>query len=173
MKTTFDSLYEQYHDDLFQYIFYLVKERQAAEDIVQDVYIKVLKSYQHFRGESSEKTWLFSIARHTTMDYFRKQQRQRNKLASFFNKDQDLEQLKDRDALPEEIVVLNDQIQQIYRLLDQCTLDQKHVLILRYIQSLSIHETAQILEWSESKVKTTQHRAIKKLQQLLQVEKKG
>jgi len=58
-------------------------------------------------------------------------------------------------------------MQQIYRLLDQCTLDQKNVLILRFLQSLSIHETAEILEWSESKVKTTQHRAIKKLQAMI------
>lgn len=167
METTFHSLYDQYHVDLYQYVYYMVKNQHATEDIVQEVYIKVLKSYENFRGESSEKTWLFSIARHTTMDYFRKQQRQQNKLANFFNKDQNMARIKDQDPLPEEIAQLNDEMQRIYHLLDQCTLDQKNVLILRYIQSLSIHETAQILEWSESKVKTTQHRAIKKLQQLI------
>ncbi|MBM7542490.1 sigma-70 family RNA polymerase sigma factor [Amphibacillus cookii] len=167
MKTTFDSLYDQYHNDLFQYVFYLVKNREATEDIVQDVYIKVLKSYDSFRGDSSEKTWLFSIARHTALDYFRKQHRQQNRLAHFFNKDQEIGKLKDQDPLPEEIAEMNDEMKMIYRLLDRCTLDQRNVLILRYIQSLTIHETAQVLEWSESKVKTTQHRAIKKLQQLV------
>jgi len=167
LETTFDHLYDHYHLDLYQYVYYMVKNHHVAEDIVQEVYIKVLKSYQTFRGESSEKTWLFSIARHTTMDFFRKQQRQKNKLASFFNKDQDLARIKDHNPLPEEVAELNDELQQIYQLLDHCTLDQKNVLILRYIQSLSIHETAQILEWSESKVKTTQHRAIKKLQEMI------
>ncbi|BAM47350.1 RNA polymerase sigma factor SigX [Amphibacillus xylanus] len=167
MQTTFDHLYDHYHNDLYQYVFYMVKNQHVAEDIVQEVYIKVLKSYHNFRGESSEKTWLFSIARHTTMDYFRKQQRQKSKLATFFNKEQDLTLIKDKDPLPEEVAQLNDELKRIYQLLDHCTLDQKNVLILRYIQSLSIHETAQILEWSESKVKTTQHRAIKKLQELI------
>ena len=167
METTFDHLYDQYHIDLYQYVYYMVKNQHVAEDIVQEVYIKVLKSYQNFRGESSEKTWLFSIARHTTMDFFRKQQRQKNKLANFFNKDQDLARIKDHDPLPEEVAQLNDEMKRIYQLLDHCTLDQKNVLILRYIQSLSIYETAQILEWSESKVKTTQHRAIKKLQEMI------
>lgn len=167
METTFNKLYDQYHVDLYQYVYYMVKNKQLAEDIVQDVYIKVLKSYNNFRGESSEKTWLFSIARYTTIDYFRKQQRQKNKLASFFNKEQDFSRIKDQDPLPEEVVQLNDDMQQIYRLLDHCTLDQKNVLILRFLQSLSIHETAEILEWSESKVKTTQHRAIKKLQAMI------
>ncbi|NMA90894.1 MAG: sigma-70 family RNA polymerase sigma factor [Amphibacillus sp.] len=167
MQTTFDHLYDHYNNDLYQYVFYMVKNQHVAEDIVQEVYIKVLKSYHNFRGESSEKTWLFSIARHTTMDYFRKQQRQKSKLATFFNKEQDLTLIKDKDPLPDEVAQLNDELIRIYQLLDHCTLDQKNVLILRYIQSLSIHETAQILEWSESKVKTTQHRAIKKLQELI------
>src|SRR5690625_4755694 len=96
METTFNKLYDQYHVDLYQYVYYMVKNKQLAEDIVQDVYIKVLKSYNNFRGESSEKTWLFSIARYTTIDYFRKQQRQKNKLASFFNKEQDFSRIKDR-----------------------------------------------------------------------------
>src|SRR5690625_2462516 len=116
METTFNKLYDQYHVDLYQYVYYMVKNKQLAEDI----YIKVLKSYNNFRGESSEKTWLFSIARYTTIDYFRKQQRQKNKLASFFNKEQDFSRIKDQDPLPEEVVQLNDDMQQIYRLLDQC-----------------------------------------------------
>lgn len=166
MKATFESLYDRYHEDLFQYVFYLVKDRTTTEDIVQEVYIKVLRSYENFRGDSSEKTWLFSIARHTTMDFFRKQQRHKNRIADFLNWNQEIENLKDREALPEEILVADEEIQKIYKLLDQCTLDQKNVLILRYIQSLSIKETAEILSWSKSKVKTTQHRAIKKLQKL-------
>lgn len=167
METTFNDLYDQYHVDLYQYVYYMVKNQHVAEDIVQEVYIKVLKSYENFRGDSSEKTWLFSIARHTTMDHFRKNQRQKNKLANFFNKEQNLERIKDQDPLPEEVAQLNDEMKRIYQLLDDCSLDQKNVLILRFLQSLSIHETAEILEWSESKVKTTQHRAIKKIQQLL------
>lgn len=166
MKATFESLYDRYHEDLFQYVFYLVKDRTTTEDIVQEVYIKVLRSYENFRGDSSEKTWLFSIARHTTMDFFRKQQRHKNRIADFLNWNQEIENLKDRQALPEEIMVADEEVQKIYKLLDQCTLDQKNVLILRYIQSLSIKETAEILSWSKSKVKTTQHRAIKKLQKL-------
>ncbi|SDB91572.1 RNA polymerase, sigma subunit, SigX [Pelagirhabdus alkalitolerans] len=164
METTFNDIYDRYHNDLYQYVFYLVKNKQACEDIVQEVYIKVLKSHQHFRGESSEKTWLFSIAKHTTIDYFRKQQRQHNKLAHFFNKDQELGKIIDKDPLPEEIVMKNEAIQSVYQLLDHLTLDQRNVVVLRFVQMMSIHETAKILEWSESKVKTTQHRAIKRLQ---------
>ncbi|GEM04478.1 ECF RNA polymerase sigma factor SigX [Halolactibacillus miurensis] len=167
MKTTFDYLYDTYHNDVYQYIFYLVKNHQVAEDLIQETFIKVLKAHKQFRGESSEKTWLFSIARHTVMDHFRKQQREKNKWFGLFNKGDDWQQIEANDPLPEELLILSEEHKRLYQQLDLLTLDQKNVIILRYIQSMSIHDTARILEWTESKVKTTQHRAIKKLQQLL------
>jgi RNA polymerase sigma-70 factor, ECF subfamily len=65
--------------------------------------------------------------------------------------------------LPEEIAVQREEIQLIYRCLDLCTIDQRLVIIMRYIHELSINETADSLGWTESKVKTTQHRALKVL----------
>ena len=53
------------------------------------------------------------------------------------------------------------------RRLEQCTGDQKMVIVMRYFQELSIAETADILGWTEGKVKTTQHRAIKQLREKL------
>ncbi|WP_117160716.1 sigma-70 family RNA polymerase sigma factor [Paraliobacillus sp. X-1268] len=167
MKTTFEDIYNRYHQDLFQYIFYMVKDKSLAEDLIQEVYIKVLKSYDSFRGESSEKTWLFSIARHTTMDSFRKQTRNKQRLIDFLNFNKQASDFKDTSRLPEEIVILDEELKDIYYQLDKCSLDQKQVLILRYLQSLTIQETADIMGCSTSKVKTTQHRAIKKLQTLL------
>ncbi|PXW91708.1 RNA polymerase sigma (SigX) subunit [Streptohalobacillus salinus] len=174
MKTTFDHLYETYHRDVYQYIFYMVKDKAITEDLLQETYIKVLQAYEKFRGESSEKTWLFSIARHTVMDYFRKQQRRKQVFFGLFSKDDEevTNQLIDKAPLPEELTALNEELQMIYHYLDACSLDQKNVIILRFIQSLSIHETARILEWTESKVKTTQHRALKKLRHLIEQNEK-
>lgn len=174
LKTTFDHLYETYHRDVYQYIFYMVKDKAITEDLLQETYIKVLQAYEKFRGESSEKTWLFSIARHTVMDYFRKQQRRKQVFFGLFSKDDEevTNQLIDKAPLPEELTALNEELQMIYHYLDACSLDQKNVIILRFIQSLSIHETARILEWTESKVKTTQHRALKKLRHLIEQNEK-
>ena len=174
LKTTFDHLYETYHRDVYQYIFYMVKDKEVTEDLMQETYIKVLKAYEKFRGESTEKTWLFSIARHTVMDYFRKQQRRKQMFFGLFSKDDDTTttEMIDRAPLPEEVAELNDALQMIYHYLDGCSLDQKNVVILRFIQALSIHETARILEWTESKVKTTQHRALKRLRHLIEQNEK-
>jgi RNA polymerase sigma-70 factor, ECF subfamily len=162
MEDTFQRIYEKYHHDLFQFLFYMVKNREQAEDLVQEVYIRVLKAYDKFEGRSSEKTWLFSIARHVAIDWFRKQKTIRRRISERF--DWDNQQIEDDQPLPDEVALQNEQVQWMYRALDACSIDQRAVLILRYIQELSIAETADALRWTTSKVKTTQHRAIKQLQ---------
>ncbi|RTR30389.1 RNA polymerase sigma factor SigX [Robertmurraya yapensis] len=161
MDSVFDELYEKYHHDVFQFIFYMVKNREQAEDLVQEVYIRVLKSYERFEGKSSEKTWLFSIARNVAIDHFRKQKGWKQKIAEKF--DWTTGQVKDESPIPEEIALQKEEVGMIYQCLDCCTVDQRMVIIMRYIQELTISETAEALGWTESKVKTTQHRALKVL----------
>jgi len=166
MDSVFDELYRKYHHDVFQFLFYMVKNKEQAEDLVQEVYIRVLKSYEQFEGKSSEKTWLFSIARNVAIDSFRKQKGWKQKLLEKF--DWSTNQVKDHGPIPEEIAVQNEEIQLIYRCLDKCTIDQRMVIIMRYIHELSISETAETLSWTESKVKTTQHRALKVLKKYME-----
>src|SRR5699024_12089908 len=85
MKNTFDKIYDKYHQDIYRFVFYMVKDKQLCDDLVQDIYIRVLQSLSTFRGESSKKTWLLSIARHVVIDYFRSQKRKRNFILDFFN----------------------------------------------------------------------------------------
>ncbi len=166
MNSVFQDLYEKYHQEVFQFLFYMVKNRETAEDLMQEVYIKVLHSYERFEGKSSEKTWLYSIARNTAIDHFRKQKTWMQRV--LYNFDWSRDTIKDSQPLPEEIAVLNDNMRTIFASLDHCTVDQRMVLILRFVQSLSIVETAEVLGWTASKVKTTQHRALKMVRTMLE-----
>lgn len=166
MDSVFDEIYRKYHQDVFQFLFYMVKNKEHAEDLVQEVYIRVLKSYERFEGKSSEKTWLFSIARNVAIDSFRKEKGWKQKILDKF--DWSTGQVKDDCLIPEEIAVQNEEIQLIYKCLDRCTVDQRMVIIMRYIHELSIVETAEALQWTESKVKTTQHRALKVLKKFME-----
>lgn len=148
----------------------MVRNRQIAEELVQEAYIKVFNSYSSFKGDSSEKTWLYSIARHVGVDWIRGQNRKKRKFLGIFELSEKEYQIRDEEPLPDEIVVGQEEMKEVYKMLGKCTLDQQQVIILRYIESLSITETASILGWTESKVKTTQHRALKALKDLLSVE---
>ncbi len=162
----FHRLYDAYHQDVFQFLIYLVKNRTLAEDLAHEVYVRVLRSYDKFAGNSSEKTWLFAIAKNVAIDHFRKQAVRQKHSLDFF--DWETEQLHSTTPLPEDVLQANDEFMEVQSALEHCTGDQKMVIIMRYFQELSIAETAQILDWTEAKVKTTQHRAIKFLKQQLQ-----
>ena len=168
MDSVIQDLYDKYHRDLYQFIFYMVKNHETAEDIVQEVYIRVMKSYGRFEGKSSEKTWLFSIARNAAIDHYRKSKGWKQRLLDNF--DWERQSIRDTGPVPEEIAVQNSEIQSVYRCLSACSLDQQSVIILRYIQGMPISETAAILDWSESKVKTTQHRALKAIKKMMAAE---
>ncbi|MGE7779866.1 RNA polymerase sigma factor SigX [Peribacillus sp. NPDC097264] len=165
MNSIFHDLYEKYHQEIYQFIYYMTKDRETAEDLVQEVYIRIMKAYNRFEGNSSEKTWMYSIARNVTIDYFRKQKGWKNKIIP--NIDWDGQMIKDNQPIPEEVAIMNDNVREIYRCLNRCTVNQKAVIILRYIQGMSISETAGVLNWSESKVKTTQHRALKAIKKMM------
>ncbi|MFJ7678097.1 RNA polymerase sigma factor SigX [Peribacillus sp. NPDC097224] len=165
MDSIFHDLYEKYHQEIYQFIYYMTKDRETAEDLVQEVYIRIMKAYNRFEGNSSEKTWMYSIARNVTIDYFRKQKGWKNKIIPTI--DWDGQMIKDNQPIPEEVAIMNDNVREIYRCLNRCTVNQKAVIILRYIQGMSISETADVLNWSESKVKTTQHRALKAIKKMM------
>jgi RNA polymerase sigma-70 factor (ECF subfamily) len=167
MDSVFDELYHKYHHDVFQFLFYMVRNKEHAEDLVQEVYIRVFKSYARFEGKSSEKTWLFSIARNVAIDFFRKQKGWKERFLEKF--DWSISGVKDEYPIPEEIAVQKEEIKHVYNCLEYCTIDQRSVIILRYLQDLSIAETAKALGWTESKVKTTQHRSLKVLKRQMEM----
>jgi len=166
MNSVFDEIYTKYHQDVFQFLFYMVNHKETAEDLVQEVYIRVLNSYHRFEGKSTEKTWLFSIARNVAIDHFRKQKNWKERIIDKF--DWSKQQIKADGFLPEEITMQSEEMKSVYNALQYCTVDQKMVIVFRYIQELSISETAKTLGWTESKVKTTQHRALKALRTFLE-----
>lgn len=167
-EAVFHRLYDNYHQHVFQFLIYLVRDRSVAEDLSHEVYVRVLKSYEQFKGNSSEKTWLFTIAKNVAIDFFRKSNvRKRHSFDAF---EWENDKLEAPQKSLEASIIMNEDFQHLLKALESCTGDQKMVIILRYFQDLSIKETAEILNWTEGKVKTTQHRAILKLRNLLQEE---
>jgi RNA polymerase sigma-70 factor (ECF subfamily) len=63
---------DKYGDDLFAWAYHRTGKRALAEDLVQETFLSALKSMKNFRGDSNEKTWLFSILRNKIIDHYRK-----------------------------------------------------------------------------------------------------
>lgn len=150
-------LFEAYGDGVYQYVRYSLSNPVEAEDITQDVFLEALRSWSNFRGGSSEKTWLWSIARHRIQDRLR--QRGREGVSAEL----------DEDALPGGVAADTDTRLDLERALRQLSIDQRQVFTLRIIQDKPAAEVASILGWSNVKVRVTLHRALKALESLLQV----
>ncbi|MEK3953783.1 RNA polymerase sigma factor [Psychrobacillus sp. FSL K6-1464] len=148
--------FDEYGESILIYILLIVRDYQSAEDLTQETFIKAYKNQQKFEQKSTVKTWLFSIAFNVTKDYFRKKHPLQHYLGLTMAE-------KDYKPIPEQIVAMNDQTEQLYRSLQQLKPSYRHVIILRKLKEFSTAESALVLNWSESKVKMTLKRALAEL----------
>jgi RNA polymerase sigma-70 factor, ECF subfamily len=146
--------FERYGNDIYHFLIYRVGPRDA-EDLLQEVFIKALKGYNGFKENSTPKTWLFSIARNLAIDESRKKKTQK----WVDTVPLDISNEPKTDTSPETILDLNENTKAIYKCIQLLKTTYQDVIILRGIKELSVQETASILNWSESKVKSTHYRA--------------
>jgi RNA polymerase sigma factor (sigma-70 family) len=70
------TLFERHHRSVYRFCLQITRQRAQSEDLVQDVFLKILGKAGSFRGEGSFKAWMFNIARNITLDHLRKEKRQ-------------------------------------------------------------------------------------------------
>lgn len=70
---------DEYSNEFFRFAMYRIKNREVAEDLVQDTFLSGLKALKNFRGESTEKSWLYNILKNKIIDHFRKKTNQEMK----------------------------------------------------------------------------------------------
>jgi len=72
LKLNSDAWVDRYGDALFHFALARVNKREIAEDLVQETFLAAVQSQERFKGQSSEKTWLFGILKHKVVDHYRK-----------------------------------------------------------------------------------------------------
>lgn len=147
--------FDAYSDDIYKFLVYYLSTPDV-EDIVQEVFIKAIDRIDSFRGDSSPKTWLISIARNTAIDNARKKKsRDWRKLIDVYG--------HQTDTSPEEQQMTLESKLELHHAITKLKQNYRDVVVLRSIEELSVAETARILKWSETKVRVTFHRALKNL----------
>jgi RNA polymerase sigma-70 factor (ECF subfamily) len=154
-RKAIQSLFEQYSNDIFSYAKFSLGDHSEARDVVQEVFLRAFRSWDRFRGNSSAKTWLYSITRHYILDLMRKRRTERE----FANRFKPREQMSEIGHA-ETNIVLQESLQMLKA-------SYRDVFILRHIEEISVRDTARILGWSEGKVRTTDYRAIETIRKLL------
>jgi len=73
-----DDWVDQYGDTLFRFAFQRVRDTNVAEELVQETFLAAVRAKERFKGQSSEKTWLFGILKHKIIDHYRRKKHQRS-----------------------------------------------------------------------------------------------
>lgn len=172
-----ETLYQimnDYGNDVWNYAFFLTGNRDHADDISQEVFIKAYQGIHTYRGEASLKTWLITITRNTAHSYRRSRffrQSLGNKLYSI-----DEEKTAGSSALSqdsriapsaESIVMEQHYEDSIWDIIMSLSVKSREVLILALKYGMKIHEIANILHISEGTVKSRLSRAKEKVQKEL------
>ncbi|MBP1933167.1 RNA polymerase sigma factor [Ammoniphilus resinae] len=162
----FEKLFEDNFRPIYQYVYYMIGNKADAEDITQEVFMKVASSYDKFRGESSVSTWIYTIARRTVVDFIR--QKKTKKFLTFWKNHipEDFEAADDFD-LPSEIFEKKEQKEKIYFMLSRLPEKMRSVIYLRFMKGMSVQETALLLDISPNQVSVTQNRALAKLRTIM------
>jgi len=152
-------LFERHHGMLFNFLLRLTGDRQLSEDLVQEVFVRLLKYRHTYRGESQFTTWMFQIARNMRVDQFRKQ-RQENDLT-----DDEVEEYASPNASPRDRLVQNQEMRLLNDALGRLPKEKREVLILSRFHDLKHEEIAEILGCSVPSVKAKVFRAMQDLRE--------
>ncbi|OIJ20776.1 RNA polymerase subunit sigma-70 [Anaerobacillus alkalidiazotrophicus] len=151
---TLEDLYSLYYEEIFRYLLQRTRQKELAQDLAQDTFLKAFNGLASFKGNSSVRTWLYTIAHHTFINWYRRESKYHNHpIEKIFS----LEQKTYKN--PEEVVDQKAEQALLLAAIDSLKEDYQTVLILREYQQLSYDEIAEILGWKLSKVKTNLHRA--------------
>jgi RNA polymerase sigma-70 factor, ECF subfamily len=155
------QLYEAYFDKIYRYIALRVRNETEAEDLTQQVFMKMLQSIASYKIKGLPfSSWIYRIAHNQVVDFLRQQ----NKKSTV-----DIEgiPLPDTGDAPQHIMEQEVDIEQLKRATQKLTPSQQEVLSLRFANELSIAQCAEIMGKTEGAIKALQHSAVLALRKAL------
>ncbi len=161
-------IFEMFYQRVYYTAYYIIQDRDLAQDVVQETFIKAFKHMHTVHDGEKLGAWLAAIASRTAIDYLRKIKRWNDIATEDVILDEQLSKnhsyTSDVEVLVEEKFLRNLLLQE----LDEFKPEHKQVLILRYLHDMKYEEIAEALDINESTVKIRIHRAKLKLKELLE-----
>lgn len=168
MKANIDfslkELYDRFATDVFNLALHYTQNQQDAEEIVQDVFLKIHQQLNGFRAESSIKTWIYRITIHQSLDFIKA--KKRAKRFAFWTVLNAQNEPLHQDH-PGALLENKEAIRQLFDCINRLPDQQRTALILNKIEQLSQQDIAQILKITPKAVESLVQRAKKKLNELL------
>ena len=169
----FGEVYTIYLDRIYRYVFYQVKDRMAAEDLTEEIFMKAWKAIGLYKGERlSFSTWLYRIAHNHVIDHFRASRPQVSLDRGVSGNVEVLDNVADLDGVvdPEQEAERHLMQQEVLKLVSYLPPGQKEVIVLKFIEGLDNWEIEQITGKRQGAIRIMQMRALATLRQRLNKE---
>jgi len=158
----FAALYDRYVDMVFRYVLFRVGSRELAEDVTSETFLRALRRIGTISYQGRDVgAWFVTIARNLVFDHVKSS---RFRLEITTAEITDSAQL---DLGPEQQVLAGATTEALLACVAQLGDDQRECIVLRFLQGRSVAETAELMHRNEGAVKALQHRAVRRLAQLL------
>ena len=160
----FARLYDRYVDQVFGFVQYRVRDRHLAEDLTSDVFVRALRKLPEFQWQGVDiGAWLLTIARNRITDHYKSARvRLEHSTGEIFDSPH-----QDSIDHPEAVALAKDLSETLGRAMEMLKDEHREVVFLRFVQGLSVAETAEVLERTEGAVKALQYRALRSLAQVV------
>ncbi len=157
-----DRLIEQYQHRLLRYLVYLTSNRELAEDMFQETWIRVLERGHQYDPRYEFSTWLFSIARNLTVDYLRK--RKPASLDGLLDEEEGVS-LDPPDTRPSalDLIAQQEQAERISAALVGIAAEYREAIVLRFQEGLALEEIAAVTGAPLGTVKSRLYRGLNAL----------
>lgn len=160
-SSAFGLLYDHYHPKIYRFVMVKVSRREEAEDLTHQVFLHAWQNIKTYRHQGFPfGSWLYRIARNQVIDHYRTK---RSNLA-FEEIDYDIPA---SDSNANERVEQNITLDAVRTAIATLKPEYQDVIMMRFVEDMSLKETAAAMQKSEGAVKLLQHRALKQLQAIL------
>lgn len=156
----FSFFYDQYVNRIYRFVFIKVSNKQVAEDLTQEIFMKVWQHLVDKKDIQNFQAFIFKVARNSIIDHYRRAYRQELPL-EYVDESQ-------HEVIDEKIEHLDKLLdsENLLKLLKELKPEYQEVLLLRYVEDLSIDDIAGILQKDKNNVRVLIHRALAKLKTL-------
>ncbi|SHE49131.1 sigma-70 family RNA polymerase sigma factor [Streptoalloteichus hindustanus] len=158
----FGRLYDRYVDVVYRYVLFRVGDRALAEDVTSETFLRALRRIGSVSYQGRDVgAWFVTIARNLVLDHVKSSRYRLEVPTAELAESRQVESGPEQEVLDEAIHT------ELLRCVGQLNNDQRECIVLRFMQGLSVAETAKVMGRNEGAIKALQHRAVRRLAQLL------
>jgi RNA polymerase sigma-70 factor (ECF subfamily) len=171
----FETVYNRWYKSVYYFIVFKIRDEEIAKDITSEVFLTAMKSWKEIPQEDERcRGYLFVIAKSRIIDYFRSAHYNRSvsgMTVSFDESDEEnfFDRVASSEPLPEEYFAENESKQEVLKMLEILSPQDRDLLISRYVDDMSYKELARVYEVSEQSLRKRVERALQKIKNHLGV----